>query len=82
VSVFAARDRAAGLATVVCVNKSGLPQAVRLRWTGLAVGTARGYALGPSGPSLAVLPEPPVTAAGLLQLPPRTAVHMRFELKP
>ena len=82
VSVFAARDRAAGVATLVCVNKSGLPQALRLRWNGIAAGTARGYALGPSGPHIAALPEPPVTPEGVVQLPPRTAVHLRFELKP
>ena len=82
VSMFAARDPAAKLVTVICVNKSGLPQAVRLRWSGLAVGTARGYALGPSGPHVAALPDVPVAADGVVQLPPRTSVHLRFEMKP
>jgi hypothetical protein len=82
VSVFAARDRAAGALTVLCVNKSGLPQALRLRWNGIAAGPARGYALGPSGPRVAALPEPPVAADGVVQLPPRTVMHLRFEMKP
>ena len=82
VSVFAARDRAANVVSVICMNKSGLPQAVRLRWNGVAVGAASGYALGPSGPHVAPLPAAPVAADGVVHLPPRSAWHLRFEVKP
>jgi hypothetical protein len=81
VSVFAARDRAAGVATVMCVNKSGLPQVVRLQWKAIATGAVNGYALGPSGPRIEPLPAP-VAPEGVVQLPPRTVLHLRFELKP
>ena len=82
VSIFAARDRAAGVTTLMCVNKSGLPQALRLRWNGIAAGAAHGYALGPSGPHVAALPDAPVAADGLVQLPPRSVWHLRFDVKP
>jgi hypothetical protein len=81
VSVFAARDRAAGVATVMCVNKSGLPQVVRLQWKAIATGAVNGYALGPSGPRIEPLPAP-VAPEGVVLLPPRTVLHLRFELKP
>ena len=82
VSVFAARDRAANVVSVICVNKSGLPQAVQLRWNGVAVGAASGYALGPSGPHVAALPDTTVAEDGLVNMPPRSVWHLRFEVKP
>jgi hypothetical protein len=82
VSVFAARDRAVSVVTVVCVNKSGLPQALRLQWNGLAVSTVRGYTVNQGGSHIAALPEPPVTTDGLVSLPPRSVWHLRFEMKP
>lgn len=81
VSVFAARDPVAHKLTVICVNKSGLPQAVRLQWKAIAAGAGCGYALGPSGPHVAPLAEP-VAAEGLVPVPPHTAMHLRFEMKP
>jgi hypothetical protein len=81
VSIFAARDATAKILTVIGVNKSGLSQTLRLQGKAIAAGASCGYSLGPSGPHVVSLPVP-VVADGVVNLPPRTVVHLRFDAKP
>jgi hypothetical protein len=80
VSVYAALDRAARVASVVVVNKSGDPCNLRLRWQGVDVGPGPGFALDSRRPGVrtdAELTSPvqPLAVAA------RSAVHWRFSLK-
>jgi hypothetical protein len=79
-SVYAAMDRAARAATVIVVNKSGLPRSLRLRWQGVDVSAGPGYVVDGSAPRIAattksVSPLQPISIAA------RSAVHVRFVLK-
>lgn len=80
ITVYAARDPAAGVVTVIAINKSGLARTVQWRWNGIAVGLGRGYAFNTGGPRLVALPDA-MPADGSVCLPPRSAVHLRFEWK-
>ena len=80
-SIFAACDRPGGAATIIVVNASGLPQALRLDWKGIAVGAGRQYAWTNGASRIDALPEP-VPPDAIIHVPPRAAMHLRFELKP
>ncbi len=80
VSAYAAVDRAAGVATVIVVNKSGLACKLRLRWNGVEVGAGSGYILAGGEPRVTVMPGPAQSAQPLV-IAPRSAVHLRFALK-
>ncbi len=81
VSLYAALDRTAGVATVIVVNKSGLPHTVKLRWIGIAVGAGRGYSVAENEPRVIPMPEPAASVQPLV-IAPKSAVHLRFVLVP
>ena len=80
VSVYAALDAAARVATVIVVNKSGLPRSLRLRWQGVRVAAGPGYVVDSSGPRVSAMTK---SASPLqpLSIAARSAVHLRFALK-
>jgi hypothetical protein len=80
VSVYAALDRAAKAATVIVVNKSGIPRSLRLQWQGIEVAAGPGYVVDSSGPRVTAIMK---LASPLqsLSLAARSAVHLRFALQ-
>jgi len=80
ISVYAALDRDAKVASVIVINKSGLPRNLRLRWQGVEVDTGTGFVVDSREPRVTAIAKS--TAPGqLLSIGPRSAVHWRFKLK-
>jgi hypothetical protein len=80
VSVYAAFDRAARVATVIVVNKSGLSRNLRLRWQGVEVAAGPGYVVDSSGPRVTAMTKS-VSPSQSMSIAARSAVHLRFALK-
>ena len=80
VSVYASIDGASRVASVIAVNKSGLPHTFSLSWQGIDVDKGKGIILDGSGPKLTAVAKP-VSPSGPLYVAARSAVHWRFNLK-
>jgi hypothetical protein len=79
-SVYAALDRGARIATVIIVNKSSLPRSLRLRWQGMEVSAGPGYVLESKGPRVTAMTKP-ASPLHSLSIAARSAVHLRFAVK-
>ncbi len=80
VSVFASLDYSTGVASVIAVNKSGVPRNLRLKWDGLMVDAGSAFALDSIVPRVMALTES-VSPLRILNVAARSAVHWRFNLK-
>jgi len=84
VSLYAARSETPPVVTIVAINKSALPRAVRLSCKGIAITTGTGYSITAVTNAIqSMVPPPPVQdGAAQLMLAPRSICHLRFPEQP
>lgn len=83
-SVYAARDEADRMVTLVVVNRSALTQILQIDFKGMDVRTGTEYRLGEQGAGIEAVQEAiPMRGAGTrLMLTPRSICQLRFPEKP
>ncbi|MEI8121646.1 MAG: glycoside hydrolase family 44 protein [bacterium] len=83
-SVYAARDEAAKIVTLMVVNKSALTQTAQIEFKGMDLSPGNGYRVDSHGVGIeAVRDVIPVQGSMIrIEFPPRSIHHLRFPEKP
>ncbi len=84
VAIYAARDTARQVVTVMALNQSALPRTVRLTCKGIAITTGKSYSIDAHTNGIQPMAQAPVVQEdeAHLVLAPRSISHVRFPEKP